>query len=231
MDLRLNRAGGQKTAACNGQYNDSKNKYTHDTTSLFEKFRLFLEFMTEHSTVSPIRNRLGLTRPLVLVGLMGAGKTTVGRRLSKEIGLEFFDSDHEITEAAGCSVSDIFALYGEPIFRDLEKRVISRLVTGEPIVLATGGGAFMNAEIRDSIKQHATSLWLRAEVDVLEDRVSRRNTRPLLETGDKRAILSRLMEERYPVYALADMAVDSGHGAHEKVAEEIIKMLQAKDHS
>jgi shikimate kinase len=181
--------------------------------------------MSDHSTVSAIRNRLDLTRPLVLVGLMGAGKTTIGRRLAKEIGLDFFDSDAEITEAAGCSISDIFALYGEAIFRDLEKRVLSRLLAGAPAVIATGGGAFMNPDIRDAIKTHATSLWLRAEVEVLEDRVSRRNTRPLLEHGDKHAILSRLIEERYPTYALADLSVNSGKGTHESVVAEIVHLL------
>lgn len=181
--------------------------------------------MSEHSTVSPIRNRLGLRRPLVLVGLMGAGKTTVGRRLAKELGLEFYDSDAEITEAAGCSVSDIFAMYGEAIFRDLEKRVMQRLVSTEPAVIATGGGAFINPEVRQVIKTNAHSLWLNADLDTLEERVSRRNTRPLLEQGDKRAILSRLMEERYPVYALADMQINSGNGAHENVVERIVEML------
>jgi len=184
--------------------------------------------MAEHSTVSPIRNRLGLTRPLVLVGLMGAGKTTIGRRLAKEIGLDFYDSDVEITEAAGCSISDIFALYGEPIFRDLEKRVMQRLLTSEePAVIATGGGAFINTEVRQLIKDNSTSLWLRADLDTLEDRVSRRNTRPLLEQGDKRAILSRLMEERYPVYAQADLQINSGNGAHELIVDQIANMVAA----
>lgn len=182
--------------------------------------------MAEHSTVSAIRNRLGLTRPLVLVGLMGAGKTTIGRRLAKEIGLDFVDSDAEIVEAAGCSISDIFALYGEAIFRDLEQRVLQRLVAGEPVVLATGGGAFMNPAIREAIRAHGISLWLKADVDVLEDRVSRKNTRPLLETGDKRAILTKLVEERYPVYSLADLSVNSGKGSHETVVAEIISILE-----
>lgn len=163
---------------------------------------------------------------MVLVGLMGAGKTTVGRRLAKDIGLDFFDSDAEITEAAGCSISDIFALYGEPIFRDLEKRVLHRLVAGEPSVIATGGGAFINPEVRAEIKANAISLWLKADLDTLEDRVSRRNTRPLLEQGDKRAILSRLMEERYPVYAEADLHINSGAGAHESVVQHIIELLE-----
>lgn len=183
--------------------------------------------MAEHSTVSPIRNRLGLTRPLVLVGLMGAGKTTIGRRLAKEIGLDFYDSDVEITDAAGCSISDIFAIYGEPAFRDLEKRVMQRLIASEPAIIATGGGAFINAEVRQLIKENAYSLWLRADLDTLEDRVSRRNTRPLLEQGDKRAILARLMDERYPIYAEADLQINSGNGAHESVVDQVANLLAA----
>lgn len=181
--------------------------------------------MSEHSTVSAIRNPLGLRKPLVLVGLMGAGKTTIGRRVAKEIGLDFYDSDAEITEAAGCSISDIFALHGEAIFRDLEQRVLLRLLAGEPAVIATGGGAFMNPAIREAIRAQGVSLWLRADVDVLEDRVSRRNTRPLLENGDKRAILTRLMQERYPVYEQADFSVNSGVGTHETVVAEIVRLI------
>ena len=156
---------------------------------------------------------------------MGAGKSTIGRRLAREIGLGFIDSDEEIIEAAGCSIADIFEMYGEEIFRDLEKRVLLRLLGGPASVIATGGGAFMNEEIRAAILAQSTSIWLRAELDVLLDRVSRRSTRPLLEHGDKRAILSRLMEERHPVYALADMTVDSGDGMHDKVVAAIAARL------
>ncbi len=164
-------------------------------------------------------------RPLVLIGLMGAGKSTIGRRLAKEIGWAFVDSDEEIEAAAGCSIADIFAIHGEPIFRDLEKRVITRLVGGEPMVLATGGGAWMQAGVREIIKARATSVWLRAELEVLTDRVSKRSHRPLLETGDKREILERLMDERYPVYEQADLIVDSGHGPHEQVVTRVIQAL------
>lgn len=163
--------------------------------------------------------------PLVLVGLMGAGKSTIGRRLAKKIGWKFIDSDEEIEAAAGCSIADIFALYGEPIFRDLEQRVISRLLGESQLVLATGGGAWMQPPVRTLIKERATSIWLRAELDVLLDRVRKRTHRPLLETGDKRAILERLMEERYPTYALADKVLDSGHGSHDKVVERLITLL------
>ncbi len=167
-------------------------------------------------------------RPLVLIGLMGAGKSTIGRRLAKQIGWRFVDSDEEIELAAGCSIADIFSIHGEPIFRDLEKRVIARLVSEAPMVLATGGGAWIQPGVREVIKSHATSVWLRAELEVLTDRVSKRNHRPLLETGDKREILNKLMQERYPIYEEADIIIDSSHGPHETVVERVIAALNAQ---
>jgi shikimate kinase len=167
-------------------------------------------------------------RPLVLVGLMGAGKTTIGRRLAREVGWRFVDSDEEIETAAGCRIADIFAIHGEPIFRDLEMRVITRLLGEAPLVLATGGGAWMQPGVRSIIREKATSLWLRAEIDILTNRVSKRNHRPLLETGDKREILERLMSERYPIYEEADMVVDSSHGPHEDVVKRVIAALEAR---
>ena len=183
------------------------------------------ELSDEKPAISSGEAKSWRARPLVLIGLMGAGKSTIGRRLAREIGWRFVDSDEEIEAAAGCSVADIFAIHGESIFRDLEKRVIARLVGEEPLVLATGGGAWMQAGVREIIKQHATSVWLRADIDVLTDRVSRRSHRPLLETGDKREILERLMGERYPVYAQADYTVDSSHGPHDRVVERVIETL------
>lgn len=171
-----------------------------------------------------------LAKPVVLVGLMGAGKTTIGRRLAHSLGLEFVDSDHEIVEAAGCSIADIFAIYGEEIFRDVEKRVLLRLVTGEPRVIATGGGAFMNKEIREAILQNSWSVWLKADLPVLIERVSRRDTRPLLKTGDKSEILSKLMDERYPTYAQANITIDSNEGAHETVVSRIVAVLKENSH-
>ncbi|MBV8939572.1 MAG: shikimate kinase [Alphaproteobacteria bacterium] len=165
---------------------------------------------------------IALRRSIVLVGLMGAGKTTIGKRLAHALGVSFVDSDHEIVEAAGCSISDIFAIYGEEIFRDLEQRVLLRLLEAPPCVLATGGGAFVNPAIREAIKQRALSVWLKAELEVLVERVSRRDTRPLLQAGDKREILSRLMQERHPLYAEADIVIDSTTGAHEAVVEQIL---------
>ncbi len=169
---------------------------------------------------------LPLTRPVVLVGLMGAGKSTIGRRLATVLDLPFIDSDNEIVEAAGCSIADLFETYGEAIFRDLEQRVLMRLVSGSPCVLATGGGAFINPQIREAIKERAISVWLKADLEILLERVSRRDTRPLLKTGDKGAILSRLMDERYPVYAHADITIDSNAGLHEAVVENVVHALQ-----
>lgn len=189
-------------------------------------FGLFLILMNDNSILPANRNLLGLTHSIVLIGLMGAGKSTVGRRLARDIGLEFINSDHEITEAAGCSIPDIFEIYGETIFRDLEKRVVLRLLHREPTVIATGGGAFMNSEIRDAIARGGISVWLRAELGVLIERVSRRNTRPLLEQGDKRVILTRLMQERHPIYGQADIVIDSGEGTHETVVQDIIAQLK-----
>ena len=167
-------------------------------------------------------------RPLVLIGLMGAGKSTIGRRLAKQIGWRFVDSDEEIEAAAGCSIADIFTIHGEPIFRDLEKRVIARLLGEAPMVLATGGGAWIQPGVRAIMKEHATSVWLRAELEVLTDRVSKRNHRPLLETGDKREILDKLMQERYPIYEEADVIIDSSQGPHESVVERVIAALEAR---
>jgi shikimate kinase len=169
---------------------------------------------------------LKLSKPVVLVGLMGAGKTTIGKRLATLLDLSFVDSDNEIVEAAGCSISDIFEIYGEQLFRDLEQRVMLRLLTGDPIVLATGGGAFINPAIRDAVAKHGLSVWLKAELDVLVERVSRRNTRPLLKSGDKREILERLMNDRYPVYAKADIVVDSNLGSHEAVVHSLARALE-----
>lgn len=165
-------------------------------------------------------------KPIVLVGLMGAGKSTIGRRLAHALGLTFVDSDHEIVEAAGCSISDIFEIYGEEIFRDVEQRVLLRLVSGEPCVIATGGGAFMNPVIRNAIKEKTTSVWLKADLPILLERVSRRDTRPLLKTGDKGAILSKMIEDRYPLYGEADITIDSNAGLHDTVVERVLKALK-----
>ena len=164
---------------------------------------------------------------VVLVGLMGAGKSAIGRRLASRLGIPFVDADEEIERAAGCSISDIFEIHGEAAFRDGERRVIARLLTRPPHVLATGGGAFMDPETRVAIRACGISVWLRADLDLLVSRVSRRNNRPLLAGGDPREILQRLMNERHPIYAEADVVVESGDGPHEQTVEAVLGALGA----
>jgi shikimate kinase len=167
-----------------------------------------------------------LQRTIVLVGLMGAGKTTIGKRLATILQSTFVDSDQEIVEAAGCSISDIFEIYGEEMFRDLEQKVLLKILDRPPLILATGGGAFMNGAVREKIKQKATSVWLKAELEVLVERVSRRDSRPLLKKGDKRAILTKLMDERYPVYNDADIVIDSNNGLHESIVTRVVEAMK-----
>lgn len=170
----------------------------------------------------------GDAQTLVLVGMMGCGKTTVGRRLAARLDMEFIDTDAEIEKAAGLSVSDIFELYGEDEFRDGERRVIQRLLDGKPKVLATGGGAFINDETRALILSQGTAIWLRANLKTLVERTSRRNTRPLLRNGNPKEILARLMKEREPKYSKAPIHVRTGNGPHEAVVENILSALDAK---
>lgn len=165
---------------------------------------------------------------IVLVGLMGAGKTSVGRRLAKRLDLPFFDADQEIEKAAGCSIDEIFSRHGEAAFRSGERRVIARLLDGGGHVLATGGGAFMDPETRAAIRERGISIWLNAELEVLLERVLRRDNRPLLKQGNPEQILRALLAERSPVYALADLTVTSGQGPHEDVVEQIVKALQRR---
>jgi shikimate kinase len=172
----------------------------------------------------PIRGQLG-TRSIVLVGLMGAGKSTVGRRLALKLGLPFFDADQEIESAAGMSVQDIFSVYGEPYFREGERKVIARLLQEGPIVLATGGGAFMNEETRANVARFGISVWLRADLPVLMRRVRKRGNRPLLHTEDPEATMRRLIELRHPVYAQADLTVDSHEAPHDRVVVEVLRVL------
>ncbi|GGG90657.1 shikimate kinase [Glycocaulis albus] len=171
-----------------------------------------------------IAKRLG--RPLVLVGLMGAGKTSIGRRVADRLGWRFRDSDHEVEEAAGRSVSEIFADFGEAAFRDGERRVIARLLE-EPghCVIALGGGAFIHDETRALIKDKALSVWLKADIDTLMERVSRRDTRPLLQTDDPRAVMETLLAERGPVYAEADIHVTSPDATHEGAVLAILEAM------
>ncbi len=164
-------------------------------------------------------------RPIVLVGLMGAGKSTVGRRLGNALKLPFHDADQEIETAAGCSITDFFERYGEPAFREGERKVIARLLAGPRHVLATGGGAFMDPTTRALIKRMGFSVWLRADIGLLMERVLKRPTRPLLKNDDPRATMERLMAERYPVYAEADLTVDSNGGPHDAIVQRILSHL------
>ncbi|WP_411914137.1 shikimate kinase [Bosea thiooxidans] len=165
-------------------------------------------------------------RAIVLVGMMGSGKSSVGRRLAGRLGLPFVDADTEIETAAGMTIPEIFAQRGEAEFRDGERRVISRILTTRaPLVLATGGGAFMNAETRERVKELGISVWLKAEPDVLMRRVRKRSNRPLLQTADPEATLRRMLAEREPVYALADLTILSSDEPHEVVVGETIAAL------
>ena len=174
----------------------------------------------------PIRSRLG-RRSIVLVGLMGVGKSTVGRRLASKVGLPFRDADHEIEAAAGMTIPDIFSVYGEAYFRDGERRVIARLLQDGPMVLATGGGAFMSEEIRRRIAELGVSIWLKADLEVLMSRVRKRSNRPLLQNPDPEGTMRRLMDIRYPIYAQADLTVESHEVPHDRVVNEIIRSLGA----
>lgn len=174
--------------------------------------------------VARVRAGIG-SRTVVLVGLMGAGKTSVGRRLAQILDLPFADSDHEIESVSRMSVPELFEAYGEAEFRALEQRVVTRLIADVPAVIATGGGAFMNPDTRAVIRAHAVSVWLKADLDTLMERVSRRTNRPLLQAPDPRAVMRGLMDDRYPVYAQADVSVVSRDARHAVIAGEIIDAI------
>ena len=167
-----------------------------------------------------------LDRPVVLVGLMGVGKSTVGRRLAKRLGLPFVDSDSEIEGAAGLSAAEVFERYGEKDFRDGERRLVARLIKGAVRVIATGGGAYVDPRTRELLNDRAITIWLDAPVEVLAERTARRDTRPLLRTADPKQTLERLSEERRPSYAEAHIHVRSGDGAHKDVVDTIIRALE-----
>ena len=168
----------------------------------------------------------GIDRTIALVGMMGAGKSSVGRRLAARLNLPFRGADSEIEQAAGCSITEIFARYGEAAFRDGERRVIARLLTEAPHVLATGGGALIDETTRQALQKQAVTIWIKAPLEVLLTRVQRRDTRPLLNNGDRRETLTRLLAEREPFYAQANITVDSGDGPHATAVERIIATLR-----
>lgn len=169
---------------------------------------------------------LSLNRTIALVGLMGVGKSTVGRRMATRLCLPFADGDHEIESAAGMNVNEIFSSRGEGEFRAGEARVMKRLLEGPPIVLATGGGAMMNDETRSLLKEHAITVWMRADLDVIAERVGRRDTRPLLRGRNPMEVLKDLAQKRYPTYAEADVTVDVGVGSHGAAVEAMLGALR-----
>ena len=175
--------------------------------------------------MSSVSNPL-TSRPVVLVGLMGSGKSSIGRRLAIRLGMPFKDSDTEVEAAAGCSTEEIFERYGEAAFRDGERRVIRRLLSEPPCVLATGGGAFINDQTRSLIREKATSVWLRADLELLVQRTSRRQNRPLLKNGDLREILQKLIDVRYPVYAEADIVLDTDDSPQELTVDRLLVSLR-----
>jgi shikimate kinase len=171
-----------------------------------------------------IRDRLG-HKSIVLVGLMGAGKSTVGKKLASMIELPFFDADNEIEKVSTMTIPELFEAYGEAEFRDLERRVIARMLESGPIVLATGGGAYMNELTREAIASEGISLWLKAELDVLMARVARKQNRPLLRNDNPRGVMERLMTERHPIYSLADLVVNSRDEKKEIIALEAMEAI------
>lgn len=189
------------------------------------KARVMTGLSQEHNP-APVRDT-DQRRHIVLIGLMGAGKSCVGRRLATRLGWDFVDADSEIETAAGCSIPEIFERHGERYFRDGERRVIARLLAAErPQVIATGGGAYMDAETRAAIAHAGVAVWLRADLDVLVRRTARRDNRPLLKKDNPRRVLKDLMEERYPIYAQADLTVDSADGPLDASVARVLQTLQ-----
>lgn len=167
-------------------------------------------------------------KTIALVGLMGAGKTCIGRKLANALNMNFVDADHEIEAAAGCSISDFFSLHGEQQFREGERKVIRRLLDQPPQILATGGGAYIDPETRQLLGERALTIWLKADLDLLLKRVQRRNDRPLLQNVDPRQKLTDLMAQRYPIYSTADMTIESVDGPPELTLDRVLAALKAR---
>jgi len=181
---------------------------------------------TKAEQAAPPGPALHLSKSIVMVGLMGAGKSRIGRELATRLNYDFIDADDEIINAAGCSISDIFERYGEDAFRDVEMKVITRLLDGPPRIIATGGGAFINESVRQKIATSGISIWLKADLDVLVERTARRTGRPLLNKGDPKTIIEDLMEQRYPIYASANIAVYSRDVPIDKTVDEVEAALE-----
>ena len=182
--------------------------------------------MLESGTLMDSSSPLSVPRTVALVGLMGAGKSAIGKRLALRLGLPFVDADDEIERAAGCSISEFFERFGEAEFRAGERRVISRLLGGPQLVLSTGGGAYMDTETRTLMRKHAITVWLRADLEVLYERVRKRTHRPLLRQGDPKDILARLIDQRYPVYAQADLVVESTAQPPDVTTDQVLDALR-----
>ena len=195
-------------------------------TAILGMARAFAEAASRCIALLVIELAKRLDRPVVLVGLMGVGKSTVGRRLARRLGLPFVDSDSAIEDAAGLSAAEVFERYGEHDFRDGERRLVARLVEGEIRVIATGGGAYVDPLTRALLNERAITIWLDAPVDVLAERTARRDTRPLLRTPDPKGTLERLSQERRPAYEAAHIHIKSGNGAHRDVVEAIVQALE-----
>ncbi|QEE08292.1 shikimate kinase [Bartonella kosoyi] len=183
----------------------------------------------QHPPLSQIKRQILSSldnQALVFVGLMGAGKSVIGRRVATILDLPFYDSDQEIEKAAQMSITEIFKIYGEAEFRSLEQRIIFNLIKKRPLVLATGGGAYINQEIRKTIHQNGIPIWLKADLDILMQRVSKRPTRPLLQTANPKETMQKLMEQRYPLYAKANVTINSHKESPHSVAKNVIRSLQ-----
>lgn len=170
-------------------------------------------------------NLISLNKPIVLIGMMGAGKSTVGTRLAKKLKVSFYDTDNLVQEIAGCSMDDIFKYAGEEFFRTKERQVIEELLNLTNCVISTGGDAFIDSVNRQLIKEKAISIWLRADYDIILERVSRRNTRPTLRADNKEELVDQLMKDRYPIYEQADIYVNSGDGPHMLIVDDIIQKI------
>lgn len=187
-----------------------------------------MQSLSKNNSASAPATREGirLDRPIVLIGMMGAGKSVIGRLMANRLGLDFVDADREIEAAAGMTIAEIFEIHGEAYFRDGERRVIDRLLSEEPKILATGGGAYMDERTRAAIAERGICVWLRASFEVLWDRVSRKSHRPLLQNPDPQGTLQRLIDERYPVYAQAAITVDSDHISKDAMVDRVIEAVK-----
>lgn len=176
-----------------------------------------------------IQDPIQLDTPIVLVGMMGAGKTTVGLRLAKRLDVPFIDTDAEMEKTACCSIADIYHYAGEDYYRDLERKTITKFIkeTKYPAVISTGGGAFSDKPIRDCIVEHAISVWIKADIDTLVDRVTRRKSRPLLEQGNPERVLHKLMKEHYPIYEEADIIIESNESTHHTTVSMILDAIDS----